>query len=376
VNECVVVPLNSAIHFFESHYLGRWTALICQYHFNSRGIEQITMKPVFIILLSFVINSCLIADTIVTQSGTYHGRILSATKSTVNFEKSKKTITLDKSQILSYSFSASDILYLKSGETINCKIIGILKGYVVYVTPQKAFKKKEADIARIENNNGPELQIKSLPFTTNGFIPTPPQIETKSNKFNKFIYFKLPVMGLLNSSLSDWKDQYVSETGKNPDTKGYPIGGEIGYSINRFLSLGAGYEYFFHPQITLIDNSTPNKGEDFLSYSFPYAVLKINIIQKTKFNSYLNGNFGLLQAKEKIKNPQGMTTNLTGDTFAGRVKFGIAIPFSDKINGCFEIGYLTAKVKNLKFDGEEVPEYNLDFSGFNFSGGLKFIIHF
>ncbi len=224
------------------------------------------MKQVFIILLSFLINSCLIADTIVTQSGTYHGRILSATKNTVTFEKSKKTITLDKIQILSYSFSTSDILYIKSGETINCKVIGMLKGYVVYVTPQKAFKQKETNIARITKNNGPELQIKSLPFTTNGFTPTPRnQIEIDKDESGNYLYLKLPVLGLHNSLLANWKVQFETETGKHPDTIGYPIGGEIGLSINRFLNLGIGYEYFFHPQIALIDNSTSNKGEDLLS---------------------------------------------------------------------------------------------------------------
>ena len=159
------------------------------------------MKLVFIILLSIVINSWLIADTIVTQSGTYHGRILSASKRSVNFETTKKIITFQKNQILSYKFSASDILYLKSGESINCKVIGILKGYVVYVTPQKAYKQKEAEIARIKNNNGPELQIKSLPFTTNGFTPTPEdQIEIDKDESGKYLYLKLPVLGQLNSS--------------------------------------------------------------------------------------------------------------------------------------------------------------------------------
>ena len=335
------------------------------------------MRLTVIIFLSFFINSWLIADTIVTQNGTYHGRILSASKSSINFETAKKTITLDKDQILSYTFSKSDVLYFKNGKSINCKVIGILKGYVVYVTSQKAFKQKEADVAEIKNNNGPELQIKSLPFTAYGFNPTPEdQIKFDNNESGKYLYLKLPILGLLNSSLNDWKGQFVTETGMHPDPKGYPIGGEIGFSISRFLNLGIGYEYFFHPQITLIDNSTANSGEDLVSYSFPHASVKFNIIQRTNFDMYFDGNFGLLQAREKLSNPQDVTIYQAGETFAGRIKMGLAFPFSDNINGFIEIGYLSAKIKDVKTDGQIVPEYSLDFSGIHLSGGLNLIIHF
>lgn len=332
------------------------------------------MKTAFIVFISIIINSSLVADTIVTKYGTYQGRILRVTKNSVDFETSEKTITLDKKQILNYTFSTSDMIYFKNGKTVNCKIIGISKGYVVFVSSSRTAKVNMNNLIKKDYNIGPELQVRSLPFTINGFIPTPHL--TNQDKYSRFFYLKLPILGLINSSLKNWRNQFVTENGIHPDSKGYLIGGEIGFSLSRFLSLGAGYEYFFHPQIALIDNSTSNKGEDLLSYSFPYASVKFNIIQRTNFDIYFNGNFGLLQAIEKLNNPQGVTTSLVGNTFAGRIKIALVFPFSDNVNGFIEIGYLSAKIKDVKTDEQILPEYNLDFNGFSFFGGLNFIIHF
>lgn len=334
------------------------------------------MKKLYFLILFQIYYSLIFADTILTIDRTYQGRILSANKQAVVFETGKRIITLDKSKILSYTFSKSDMLVFKSGKNVKCKVIGILKGYVVYVTSQKAFKQKEGKITKIKSNIGSELEIKSLPFTANGFKPVPFHIEIESNNNTRFIYFKIPVMGLLNSSLSNWKKQFTTKAGNHPDTKGYPIGGEAGLALNNNFSLGIGYEYFYYPQISIVDNLSNLTGETYVSCSFPYMNLKFNIFQNSNYCFYTSADFGLLLANYNLKIPYGTTINLNGQALANQIKFGLSFPITNKLEGSAEIGFLAAKIDQMKYHGKEIPQYNLDFSGINFSYSLRYIINF
>ncbi|MBN1349534.1 hypothetical protein JXJ21_09005 [candidate division KSB1 bacterium] len=334
------------------------------------------MKAIFIILLGFAINSSLHADMVVTRKGSYQGRILSANKKSVKFATSKKIIAIEKSLILSYTFTTSDMLYFTNGKRAKCKILGILKGYVLYATRRKAFKRKEASITKIQRGIRSELQIYSIPFTTYGFIPTSYKILNSQKPSNSFIYLKLPSIGLLNASLNDWKDRFASKTGKHPDTYGYPISGGIGIKLNRYMNIGLGYEYFFRPPIRLIDNPVTDKGEDTLSYLFPHASIKFCLIRKSYLGIYLNGELGLIQAKEELKNPQSISEYFTGENFAARMKIGFSFPLLNKIDGYIETGYQSAKVMDINSRDEHVANYSLDFSGIILSCGLGYHINF
>lgn len=390
-------------------------AILSISHFNSRGIEQITMKTVFIILLIFLINSCLIADTIVTKNGTYQGRILRANKNAVTFETSKKIMTLDKSQILSYSFSTSDILYLKSGKTINCKIIGILKGYVVYVTPQKAYKQKQADVARIKNNNGPELQIKSLPFATDGFTPTSEdqdKIEDQKigNSVSVSIGYWKPSLEEVNDALDLWSktldEADITPQGDDKFSGNFTVGGTIIVGISERAALRADLSYW---KKTINQKAHEEISDSFyddwygtIYYTVEFkgeAEASIQLIPvlfsgqyyfgdlQGKIRPYVGGGLGLVFASIAVKaaGKQTIASDYYDETFTDSAAFkadhsssniilqafaGVEFIYSDKISFYAEAKYISGNfnVRKKQYDIDE----DVSLSGLQINGGIRF----
>jgi hypothetical protein len=213
----------------------------------------------------------------------------------VNFEATKKILIFKKNQILGYRFSSSDILYLKSGETINCKVIGILKGYIIYVTPQKAFKQKEADVARIKNNNGPELQIRSLPFTANGFIPTAKnQNKVAARKLGASLSVSIghwkPSLEEINDALDllaeELKEEDITPQGDRGFTGNFTAGGTIILGISERTALRADISYW--------KKSIEQNAHEEISDSYYDYYLGTTIYYTAKFDGEANASIKLI----------------------------------------------------------------------------------
>jgi hypothetical protein len=307
------------------------------------------------------------ADTLVLKDGSvYEGTLKQVTESKIKFESSKKLLSLDHDQILSFKFTNSDLLFFKTDSTLKCKVFNKVGSMVVVVTEAGIREIKNTVIQKLERDAGGELKVTGLP-------PTGPQFVNKSRKvvwsgdFKQSFYFQ-PTFGLQISGLGDWKDQFTPK----PSGNGFNIGAAAGFNLISVISLGIGYEFFIYQKVDI-----QGIWEDKLTANFFYGHIQVRSGIKNVPGLFLYTQIdpGFFTGKEKIS-MSGSELEGSGNVFAFRLRGGVEYFTTGSLSIFTEIGGLFANVSNVEVVGQTVSNYSLDFSGIAFLSGFKIYIPF
>jgi len=218
-------------------------------------------------------------------------------------------------------------------------------------------------------NAGEPLNISFLPATGRHFKNSLRR-STPAGRSQRNLFFDLS-LGTHFAFLSDWKQQYVLDNGKNPTTYGLQFNSKMGILVNSKFKIGLGYEYFFLPKVKV---RNPATFDDRVSSQFLFLVTAFmhQFTQPSLSSIYAGLDIGLLKGKESFKDSQVELTG-KGQTFAVRAKVGFA--YHTRIGQVFfETGYLFGKINNVELFGQEVADYALDYSGITLSSGIRFFI--
>lgn len=79
----------------------------------------------------------------------------------------------------------------------------------------------------------------------------------------------------------------------------------------------------------------------------------------------------MLNGTEKIQGLEGMDFEASAKIFSKRLKIGSSYFHGNSLL-FFDIGYLIAKISDLKLLGNDIPDYDLDFSGIILISGLRY----
>ncbi|MGH7597398.1 MAG: outer membrane protein [bacterium] len=297
-------------------------------------------SSLIVVLLALGLAKAAVSDSVVLRDGTLHqGTITGATDATVTILVKSEAVEVPHAEILSLVFTSADRLYFKLNATLECKVVNKIGAEVVVVTSDGVENIPNSKIKKVEYNVGRQLKVTGLP-------PTGPQFVNKSanlvwaGDFKPNVYLGLH-LGTHYAFLTDWKRQFSPQ----PSTRGLDLGGELGYMLNRFISLGAGYEYFLFQKVKV---SSPN-AEDRVSSSFFFANMRLSINPRSTPALFIYGkaDVGALKGKEKISGLQGLTLEASGNVFAYRLKIGADYFTSGNISHFIELGYLAAKVDEI-----------------------------
>jgi hypothetical protein len=318
-------------------------------------------------VLTFMLVCCrpILSDTLVLKDGTvYEGTLKKVTEKKIEFESTNGLIDISHDQILSFTFTNADLLFLKSDSTLKCKVFNKIGSRVVVCTPHGIREIDNELIKKVENNAGGELKVAGLP-------PTGPQFVNLSHKvvwsggFKQSIYFA-PILGIHISGLGDWKSQFSPE----PSTDGLDVGGSIGFTLNSRVSLGAGFEYFSYQKVKLGGGL-----EDKVTANYYYFTVQIRsgIKDVPGLFLYAQGDPGYFIGKEKL-NYSGSEMEGKGGIFGFRIRGGAEYFTSGTFALFTEITGLFANISDLEVMGQQIPDYSLNFSGIGFLSGIKIYI--
>lgn len=319
----------------------------------------------------FVVVLCMVqfaaADIIVTRDGTlYKGMITAATDSTITITDGALTVALSKEVIIAVNFTHSDIVILQSGEEIIGKVTAKEGDDVVIATPAGVQRVKSSSVEHLRYNASGEIKVPELPRTGKHFTNAP-EDEAVYRTDGKGVYAALQVSNHY-AALDDWKNQF---TGGVVQTQGFLVGIEAGYELSGHVIIGAGYEGFSTPTVEV--RATSPTFDDHVTYSFAYGSLLIGGQPSSSPETFIYGGVdaGLLTGTESIAGMNGVDFDGSGDVVGFRPKAGVRYRTGPRFGLIAELGYLSAKVDQLKVLGTNVPNYSLDFSGVFYRFGVS-----
>lgn len=313
-----------------------------------------------ITLFLFVLTvQFLAADIIVTRDGTiYKGMISSAADSTITITDGALTVALSRQVIIAVHFTHSDILTLQSGEEIIGKVAAKEGDDVVIATPEGTRRVPSASVVQLRYNAAGEIKVPELPRTGKHFTNVA-EDEPVYRTDDKGVYVALQVSNHY-AALDDWKNQF---SGGVVQTQGFVLGMEAGVEFSSHVSIGAGYEGFVTPTVEV--RATNPTFDDHVSYNFIYGSLLFggHPASSPETFIYAGADAGLLTGTESITGMNGVDFDGTGEVVGFRPKVGVRYRSGPRIGLIAEMGYLNAKVDQLKVLGTIVPNYALDLSG-------------
>jgi hypothetical protein len=226
--------------------------------------------------------------------------------------------------------------------------------------------------------SGQEISaIQTWGGTVAGRISTSPFNDSK-NEGNprpqrRSIYIQLNANALF-ASLKDWKNRLYLSDGTHPSSICTVFGGELGAVINDHVQIGTGCELFFTPSVNAVAPS-PNL-TDQITGSFFYGSLRIGSFPALESTNglflFVGGDVGTLHATESLENYYTPNSEITGSTFAYRLKGGAQYYPLDNWSIAVEAGYLAAKITNVT--NQPSADYALNFSGFEFRFAVNYHI--
>ncbi len=309
----------------------------------------------------------LAADIIVTRDGTiYKGMVSAATDSTITITDGALSVALSKEVIIAVNFTHSDVVVLQSGEEIIGKVTAKEGDDVVIATPVGVRRVKSSSVEHLRYNASGEIKVSELPRTGKHFS----NVAEDASVFradDRGVYVALQVSNHY-AALDDWKNQF---TGGVVQTQGYLFGIEAGYELSGHVIIGAGYEGFSTPTVEV--RATSPTFDDHVTYSFAYGSLLIGGQPSSSPETFIYGgaDIGLLTGTESITGMNGVDFDGSGDVVGFRPKAGVRYRTGPRFGLIAELGYLSAKVDQLKVLGTNVPNYSLDLSGFFYRFGVS-----
>ena len=312
------------------------------------------------------------ADQVILKDGTiYDGTIAGANHDSLRLKVDSKIKEVPCSQILVLVFASGDILYLKNGENLICKVVEKSKDTVVVVVPEGVKRMSNIEVIKVGYCFGPELKVSALPWTGEAFVNKPNKA-IWAGEFKENIYLSSS-MSVHIASLQDWRKQFpgISETALS--TLGFNNGLELGDVLSRMVRISVMYESFKFRKVNI---AYPESFKDQVLATFLSGGIKIGFSPRTLPALYIygGGDLGSLKGTEKIEDYEGYDYECSGSTLGFRLKIGADYFISDNYSISVEIGSLSAKVTNLKLLGQTIPNYTLDFSGFSILVGTT--VHF
>ena len=192
------------------------------------------------ILMGFLVwllmTPCLVlADRIDRVQGpTIEGRIMGANEEGVQIKPaSSKMILIPHAEIKRILFTWADIVYLKSGDVLNCKIVNRIPPDMVIVTETGEQRIRFADIQMFYYHSAKNLRVPSLPVTGDDFKNE--RSLTESDLRRRF--YGGIILGTHMPPIADWKDQFMAATCM------FSGGCRAGVYVKPSMSLNLGFKY-------------------------------------------------------------------------------------------------------------------------------------
>ena len=319
------------------------------------------MKRLLYFMVSLVIVFFAYADTIVKKDGSLmKGTITSVTKDSISLRTETELKSIARSEILSCIFSNADIVTVH-GMKMACKILNKFDNDLLAVTTEGVKKIDNASIEDVQRNVGSELTVTELTESGPQFINEPSLAVWAGEK--KASFFLRAQLAAHFASLDTWKSAFVVTSGEGSPSSGSAYGGEFGYAFSSILQVGAGYEVFATREVK-IENTSPTFTTK-ASYSFLYGTVRAGDFWPSLPTLYIYGGVDLGSLKGTVSEAysNGITIEGTGTTMAYRIKGGGEYFFDGNWSMSIELGYLIGKVDKISLLGQNIPGYDLDFSG-------------
>ncbi len=152
-----------------------------------------------------------------------------------------------------------------------------------------------------------------------------------------------------------------------------PLGLEVAYDFGKLIHIGGGYEYGLGKTVKV--QNDPLVSEDEAAYSFVYGTVKLGApieLGGDELFAYGGIDVGSFKATETVKFNTGLTADESGTIVAVRPKVGGLLFFGERWSTTFELAFFSANVSDVKWLGQSVPNYSLNYSGVALLLGISY----
>jgi opacity protein-like surface antigen len=193
---------------------------------------------------------------------------------------------------------------------------------------------------------------------------------SQGQKYYGSIYFQFNVSALF-ADLTKWKNSLHQNNGSHPSSNFMVFGGECGWVINKYLQIGAGYEFLFTSKVTTIEVSG-----DQINSTYLYGSLKIGMPLRSIPELLLFGSIdvGSLSATEVMERYIIQNFERSGTTTAYRFMIGAQYYSSENWSITVGTGYLSGNIDKITAYGATFPDFSLDLSGIIIRGMVNYHI--
>ncbi len=334
------------------------------------------MKILSIFYFLIIILNYSIADSITLENGqVYNGLIINATDSKVSIKLDKAGAAFDsklrvheiiyifpKNKVIVFMFSRADIVSLKSGKEIDCKVISESINNIIIVNKEGLGSLSKVNIDEIRYNESNKLEVFMMPKTGKNFTNID-ILPSYISGYKNSTYFKIH-LGTQIAHIENKSPKYDF----NSDVAVVKRGIEIGYLISPLFEFGIGAENYL--PISGLQNV--GNGGNYFSYSFYY--LNSNLHLGRLFSSYWffysGSKLGVFYGKDRIST-DNKYVNVRDTKFSFGINIGAKLR-EDYIQYKIEFLYLVSS--RLSMDADIYDSYRkLNFSGLSLNLGISIL---
>ena len=320
-------------------------------------------KLIRYVLLFALLPSLMLADQVTLQNGTkYDGKIISADQNYIYLQISDSATakiphTLVKSVFLTYS----DLVYLLTGEIIECKIIDEVLPDLLIVTEQGPAAIRVVELKKYYYNDADSLLIPVLP-PTGKYFNNQKIFERQKRILGKYLLLGMHA-GAVNLPATEWNNNFITAS----KLLGFSSGINIGYSFHSHLLSNLGIEYNWYPNNFEKLISTVKRYYLYLGIAYLH-----NFSFLPDFDFSLGTDIGLNFLRGNIYLFSYRNTDLKDGGIQPAVRPYLAIQKSiaNRLITRFQLGYLLGRPFTVKPEPDYLKKVTIGYNGpffmFNF----------
>ena len=313
------------------------------------------------IVLLLLIPVFLWADEVFLQNGTkYAGKIISADQNYIYLQLTDTTTAkIPHALAKSVFFNYSDLVYLLSGEVIECKIVNEIITDLLIITTQGPVTIKVVNIKKYFYNTADSLLIPFLPPTGKVFN-NQEILEPPKEIFRKHLLLGFNT-GISFTPAAEWEGSFY----KGKDPLGFTTGVIVEYPLQSYLITHLGYEYILYKNIS--KEYLPAQIHRYLFFGGLAYKHKFLVPRHSYYSVGISIGSNWIKGSHQISGSHPDITLNTLDNMGSRVAVRTYLAVEAFIWGQLMLRFQYTYMFMKSFHYQPTPNYpekiNLDFSG-------------
>jgi hypothetical protein len=260
---------------------------------------------------------------------------------------SSKTVVIPHSEIAHIVFTWADMVYLKSGEVISCKIVNRIPPDLVLATETGTRRVPLPDIQMYYYHSTRRLQVPSMPATGIDFKN---ERSFKQSDIRRKFYLGV-IAGAHLPPIGEWKESFMAATWI------FSGGGRFGIFLKPSFVANLGVEYSYY-KFNHHDDYTTEYGTTFI-FGGVELVKQINRTPIIYF--FVGADVGFFRAEGNLHLFSYRKIDFSDDGFAFLPRVGTRLHVGGRLTVGIEGAYLFVKPVPVPLEG--LDDLSIPFSG-------------